>query len=107
MALTYKGLPWVRDEKATAGTVHMLNEQWIEFYGWDPNGAAGYTKISLGTGTTEGVYADEPSPYTGFAWSGFHTPTNQFGEVADVIMLGNFASWQPRRQGKLTAVTGV
>jgi hypothetical protein len=47
------------------------------------------------------------SSFNGFNWSGFKTPTNQFGSIADVIVLGNLTSWQPRRSGRLTGITGV
>lgn len=108
VALTYKGMPWVRDEKATAQNVFMLNENWLDWYGWDAAGTFGYTKVSLGTETIDGLYAESPmSSYTGFNWSGFRAPTNQFGGIADIILLGNLMSWQPRRQGRLTGVTAI
>lgn len=109
VAKSYKGIPWVRDEKSTAQNVWFLNENQLKFYGWDATGVFGYSKISLGTGTTEGAYSDFEgmSEYNGFNWSGFRAPTNQFAGIADVIILGNLTSWAPRRQGRLTGVTGV
>ena len=108
VALTYKGIPWVRDEKATAQTVWMLNENWLDWYGWSAEGQFGYKKIGLGSQTIEGLYAESPmSEFNGFAWSGFRAPTNQFGGIADLIILGNLVSFQPRRHGRLTGVTGV
>lgn len=108
VAVTYKGVPWTRDEKATAQNVFMLNENWIDYYGWDASKATDYKKISLGSSTIESNYSEVPmSQFTGFNWSGFKTPTNQFGSIADVIVLGNLTSWQPRRSGRLTGVTGV
>lgn len=108
VALTYKGIPWVRDEKSTAQNVFMLNENWLDWYGWDARGQFGYNKVSLGTSTQEGLYEESPmSPFNGFNWSGFRAPTNQFGGIADVILLGNLTSWQPRRHGRGTGITGV
>jgi hypothetical protein len=108
VAVTYKGIPWVRDEKSTASTVWLLNENWLDWYGWDARGMFGYDKISLGTQTIEGVYGEKPmSDFTGFNWSGFRAPTGQFGGIADVIILGNLVSFQPRRHGRLTGVTAV
>ncbi len=107
-AVTYKGIPWVRDEKCTASTVYMLNENWLDWYGWDARGMFGYNKISLGSQTIEGNYAESPmSEFNGFNWSGFRAPTNQFAGIADIIILGNLVSFQPRRHGRLTGVTGV
>lgn len=108
VAVTYKGIPWVRDEKATSQQIFMLNENWLDWYGWSADGIFGYKSVSLGSDTIEGMYAESPmSQYTGFNWSGFRAPTNQFGGIADIIVLGNLVSWQPRRQGRITGVTGV
>lgn len=108
VAVTYKGLPWVRDEKATSQNVFMHNEHWLGFYGWDARGLFGYNKINLGTKTVEGLYTESPmSSFNGFNWSGFRAPTNQFGGIADIIIMGNLCSFQPRRHGRLTSVTGV
>jgi len=108
VAVSYKGVPWVRDEKATAQNIFMLNEKHIDFYGWDAKGVFGYKKIGFTQKTQEGVYAEAPmSAFTGFNWSGYRAPTNQFAGIADVVLLGNLTSWQPRRQGRMTGVTGV
>lgn len=108
VAVTYKGIPWVRDEKAPAQTVWMLNENWLDFYGWDAKGMFGYNKISLSQTTIEGLYAEPPlSNYNGFNWSGFRAPHNQFAGIADIIILGNLVSWQPRRHGRLTGITSA
>jgi len=107
-AVTYKGIPWVRDEKSPAGTLWMLNENWLDWYGWDSRGMFGYNKISLGSQTVEGLYDETPmSNFNGFNWSGFRAPTNQFAGIADIIILGNLVSFQPRRHGRLTGITGV
>ena len=108
VALSYKGIPYVRDEKATAQQLWMLNEHWLNWYGWDSRGFADYHKIAFTSNQVEGLYEEPPmSNFTGFNWSGLKTPTNQFGVVADIILAGNLTSWQPRRNGTLTAITGV
>lgn len=108
VAVTYKGIPWARDEKATSQNVFMINENWLTWYGWDARGMFGYNKINLGTKTVEGLYAESPmSEFNGFNWSGFRAPTNQFGGIADIIILGNLCSFQPRRHGRLTGVTTI
>lgn len=107
-AVSYKGIGWVRDEKATSQNVFMLNENWLQYYGWDAAPITGYKKVSLGNEAVESIYDEAPmSSFTGFNWSGFNNPTNVFGSIADIILLGNLTSFQPRRQGRLTGVTGV
>ena len=106
-AVTYKGLPWVRDEKATSQNVFMLNENWLDWYSWSGKDG-GYKDISLGSSQVEGLYGEAPqSNFSGMSWSGFQSTIGQFGQVADLIILGNLMSFQPRRHGRLTGVTGV
>ena len=112
VAVTYKGIPYVRDEKATAQTLFMLNENWLDWYGWKVESSAaeatGYKSISLTDSTIEGLYGEDAMDnFTGFAWSGFRSPQNAFGGIADLIILGNLMSWQPRRHGKLTGITSA
>lgn len=109
VALSYKGIPWVRDEKSTSQNVWMINENWLDWYGWDASSAdLGYKAVDLGSSTVDGLYTESPmSAYTGINWSGFRTPTNQFGGIADIIILGNLMSFQPRRHGRLTGVNSI
>lgn len=108
VAVTFKGVPWVRDEKATSQNIFMINENWIDWYGWKSDPRTEYTPISVASTQIEGVYDTPPmSQYTGFNWSGFKVAPNAYGMVADVIILGNLCSFQPRRHGRLTGVTTV
>lgn len=108
VALSYRGVGWVRDEKATSQTAYFLNENRLDYYGWDTKGMFGYNAVKMGSTTHEGLYSEAPmSQYTGFNWSGFRAPTDQFAGIADIIILGNLTSWEPRRQGRLTGITGV
>lgn len=105
VAISFRGIPYGKDEKATAGNIYFLNENWIQYYGWK---AEGYNQISLGSTTTESLYGDEGmSNFAGFAWSGWQIPPNQYGFIADLIVLGQLTSWQPRRQGRLINVASV
>jgi len=103
-SLTYRGIPWVADEKSTAYTVWAINENYLQWYGLnDPD----LKPISLGEGEIDGVYSEIPSKNVGFQWTGFMRPINQYGEVAHIYLLGNAVSWNPKRLGRLDAITGV
>ena len=103
-ALTYRGIPWVADEKSTAQTLWALNENHIDWYGLSDPDLKG---ISLGGGDIDGVYSEAPSKNIGFQWTGFMRPINQYGEVAHIYLLGNLVSFNPKRHGRLTGITGV
>lgn len=104
-SLIYKGIPIVADEKAPAGTLWAINENFLEWYGkFDPE----MTKVDLGAGKAlESVYDPAPSPNHGFNYSGFLKTTNSYGDVAHIYLFGNLISWQPRRHGRLTGITGI
>lgn len=107
VALSYKGIPWVRDEKAPASSIYMLNENFLDWWGWKGS-VLGYSAIEFNHSATESTYNETPmSGFSGFMWSDYRTAQNQFAGIADIIMVGNMGSWQPRRHGKLTNVTTV
>ena len=104
VALTFRGIPFIADEKSTAQTLWAVNENYIDWYGLnDPD----LQKISLGTADIDGVYSEIPSANTGFQWTGFMRPINQYGEVAHIYLLGNQVTFNPKRHGRLTGITGV
>src|SRR3990167_399923 len=102
-SLIYKGVPWVADEKATSQTVFMINENYLMWYGINDSQMS---QPNFGD-NVDGVYMDIPSKYSGLNWSGLMKPINQYGEVGHIYLFGNLVTNQPRRQGKLTGVTGV
>lgn len=102
-SLIYRGTPWVADEKATATSLFMFNENYLEWYGInDPD----MTQPNFGE-NIDGTYAEMPSKYSGFNWSGLMKPVNQYGTVGHIYLFGNFTSSQPRRLGQGTNITGV
>lgn len=103
-ALTYRGIPWISDEKCTASHLWAVNEGWLNWYGLKDSDLK---EISLSTTNIEGVYQDAPSKNVGFQWTDFMVPVNQYGIVAHIYLLGELVNWNPRRDGVLTGVTGV
>ena len=104
VALTYRGIPWLADEKSTAQTLWAANENYIDWYGLKD---VDLKQISLGTADIDGIYSEAPSKNVGFQWTGFMRPINQYGEVAHIYLLGNQVSFNPKRHGRLTGITGV
>lgn len=102
-AITYRGKPIVADDKATSGTFFWLNERYIEFRRLiDPE----LKSVSTPPQVTEGVYQDVEFP-SFLQLRDWLSPVNQYGEIGVLILLGNLICRQPRRQGKLTGITGV
>lgn len=84
-SLFFRGTPVVADEYCTSGYIYFLNENFLDF------------KILPN--------AKYKSDKHGFAITDFKEPTNQDGEVAQVLWYGNLVCSQPRRQGVLRGVT--
>lgn len=108
VALSFRGVPFAKDEKSVTGNLYALNEDFLDFYGWDASGVDGYNKVNLGSTLIDGVYTEGPmSSFHGFNWSGLRSSLNQFGKIGELNQLGNLTSWAPRRQGVLTGITGI
>ena len=100
-SISYRGLPFVADDKSPASKLQFINENYFDFYNLKSQ------KLSDIAGAAElvdGVYKDANLPSV-FQWTGFKDPTAQFAEVGQIITLGNFVTWQPRRHGYLANVT--
>ena len=101
-SVIYRGIPWAADEKCTSD-IWFLNENYINWFGIkDPK----MSQVSLGS-TTDGTYSEAPSNFSGLQFSGMMKPVNQYGEVGHIYLFGNLTTFQPRRQGIFTGVTGV
>lgn len=99
-ALTYRGVPIVADEKATAQTMFFLNENYLDWYKLTDGDLQSIKKPG---NVVEGVYSE--GSLSPFQWRGWLDPTNNYGQVTQLLALGNFVSFQPRRHGKLTGIT--
>jgi len=95
--LWFSGCPIVVDEKCSANYLYMLNLKHLAFYGLqstDPE----YKSVKFGGGSIESVHTDVPK-VTGFAFSGFNKPIDQYGKVGHIILMGNLIADSPRHQG--------
>jgi len=101
--LYYKGFPIIADEKATSGVLYFLNEDFLDWYALP---MAMQTPVSYRSQDIEGNdYSDVTG--LGFSWSGWIKPTNSASIVGHIYLGGELISANPRRHGKLTAITSV
>lgn len=109
-ALSYRGKPVIKDDACTSGVWYMLNER---YFGWKgrtvvgPKFAGMYKKVSLGTPKTMEGVAAAPSDDHGWFFQDFQAMPNQAGIIARYHVVGQVCASQPRRNGKLTGITGV
>ncbi|MCR4307675.1 MAG: phage major capsid protein [Candidatus Berkelbacteria bacterium] len=108
---TYSGIPIIRDKRSTSGVLYMLNENYLHWYGRTrvpKNFKEFVSPVSLGKSkVVEGQASESPSKYHGFFYQAKQMMPNQAGIISRFYVFGQMASFQPRRQGKLTGITSV
>lgn len=114
LSIEHRGKPIIADDFATSGYLYYLNE---DSFGWvarsvvPPKYASMVEKVNLGTSKAyEGVGAqvlDMPSEYNGWFYQKDMVLPNQAGTIGRFYVIGQFATWEPRRNGRLTGITSV
>ena len=102
-AIYYNGKPFVADEAAPTGYLFYLNTRNVAFYGvktTDPD----YKTVQFDSGALDSVYSVPVT--TGFSFSGFNKPIDQYGKVGHIILVGNLICNNPRNQSMMSGVTG-
>jgi hypothetical protein len=109
-ALSYRGIPIIKDDSCTSGYFYFINENYLKWMGRTivPNAFDGVIeKIDLGKpSTVEGVLA-APSESNGFFYQKDQIVINQGALIGRIWVFGQLITNQPRRHGVLTAITGI
>ena len=82
-ALTFRGIPFVSDEKCTAQEIYTINENHLKFYTINRPGQ---------------------SLKHGFSWTGFKEPANQDAVVGQLLWAGQLTCDSPRTMARRTTV---
>lgn len=114
LAIEHRGKPIIADDFCTSGVLFYLNE---DSFGWvarsvvPPKYSKMIEKVNLGTAKAyEGVGAQAlnmPSEYNGWFYQKDMILPNQAGSIGRFYVIGQFVTWEPRRNGKLTGITSV
>lgn len=100
--LDYNGAPVLMDEQSPSGLFQMVNEDFLDFYALPYKLAKPVAYKSQ----IEGNDYDAPVGL-GFSWSDWIIPANSASVVGHIYFGGQFVTTNPKRHGKLTAVTGI
>lgn len=112
-ALHHRGMPLIKDKKATSGVWYKLNER---TFGWmgrtvvpEEYRELGLTKVNLGSMETFDSVAGEEAPSEFNGW--FYQPPimmpDQAGTVSRFYVIGNICTWNPNMNGQLHSITGI
>lgn len=114
LALQYRAKPIIADDFCTFGVLFFINEGSFDWVGRTivPEKYKGLVeKVNLGTAKAyEGVgpaSLDLPSEYNGWFYQKDMILPGQAGTIGRFYVIGQFCAWEPRRNGKLTGITGV
>jgi hypothetical protein len=113
-AISYRGMPIIKDDFCTSGVLFFLNERYFDWKGRTivPDEYKDFIKkIDLGTmkayeGTGAQSVEDMPSAAGWFYQKDMMLP-NQAGTIGRVYCIGQVVAKGFRRSGKLTGITGV
>lgn len=109
-ALTYRGRPLIKDDKSTAQTLWALNENYLFWAGRTivPSEYSGMIeKVSLGQPKSLEGENFLPSKSMGIFFQKMQMMQNQAGMIGRYWVIGQMIATQPRRNGRLTGITGV
>lgn len=101
-ALYFGGTPIVKDDKSTAGFEWAVNTDFVKWYGCK---AADATAITLKSANHNGNDYEKAPASTGFSWTGFVRPADQFAWMGQIILLGNLMSPAPVLHSSSAGIT--
>lgn len=101
--LDYKGVTLLADEKATAQTLFMMNESYLDWYGLT---MAEASAIKFKSQSIEGNdYSNVMG--LGFSWSDWVKPSNAATLIGHIYFGGELITDNPKRHAKLTGISSV
>lgn len=101
-SVTFRGKPFVRDQKAPTGQMFFLNENWFEFRSLP---LQGLNIVATTESVTTGAY--DNYKVSAFQFREFMSPVNQLSEVGIFVMYGNLYCLNPNRNAKITGITST
>lgn len=99
-SITFRGKPFVRDQKSPTGKMWFLNEKWFEFKSLP---IQGLKLIATTESVTTGAY--DSYKVSAFQFREMMMPVNQLAEVGIFVMYGNLICLNPNRNGLLSSIT--
>ena len=99
-SVTFRGKPFVRDQKSPTGSMWFLNEAWFVFKSLP---LIGLNIIATTESVTTGAY--DAYKVSAFQFRQMMMPVNQLSEVGIFVMYGNLICKNPNRNALITGIT--
>jgi hypothetical protein len=112
LTLAHRGMPVIKDKKATSGVWYKLNEDSFGWYGRtivpEEYKRLGLTKVNLGLAQIDTPTEQEtPSSFNGWFYQPPMMMPDQAGTIARFYVIGQILGGNPRLNGQLHSITGV
>lgn len=101
-SVSYRGKPFVRDQKAPSGSIFGLNENWFYFRSLK---LEGLDLVATQEDVTAGAY--DSYKVSAFQFREPIMPVNQLAEIGIFVMYGQFYCENPNRNFRITGITTV
>lgn len=98
--LVYRGIEFVRDQKATSGNLFFVNEHWWKFRALKLQGLD-----TVGTSEDVSVGAYDNYKVSAFQFRQMMMPVNQLSEVGIFVLYGDLYCLNPNRNGLISGIT--
>lgn len=99
-SVTYRGKPFVRDQKSPTGKLWFLNENWFDFKSLP---LQGLNIVATTESVTTGAY--DNYKVSAFQFRDMMMPVNQLSEVGIFVMYGNLVCLNPNRNALISGIT--
>ena len=99
-SVTFRGKPFVRDQKSPTGKMWFLNEDWFQFRSLP---LIGLNIVATTESVTTGAY--DNYKVSAFQFREMMMPVNQLSEVGIFVMYGNLICENPNRNALISGIT--
>lgn len=99
-SVTFRGKPFVRDQKSPTGKMWFLNENWFDFRSLP---LQGLNIVATTESATNGAY--DNYKVSAFQFRDMMMPVNQLSEVGIFVMYGNLICLNPNRNALISGIT--
>lgn len=102
-ALSFRGIPFVADQKAPTQTLYLVNEHYLEFPTLKSTSKS-VRQVSTNPTEQEGYYNEAKLP-SALQFRDMMEAINQYGSMGFFLVMGNLIHRNPQRNAKLTGIT--
>jgi hypothetical protein len=103
-SLSFRGIPFVADQKSPTQTLYLVNEHYLEFPSLKSTSKS-VKQVAPNPEAQEGYYSEAKLP-SALQFRDLMEAINQYGSMGFFMVMGNLIHRNPQRNAKLTGIVG-